>query len=543
MARSDAAPVTRRAFVLACLVLAMGLAAVEGTIVATAMPSIVAGLGGFEYYAWVFSSFLLAQAVSTPIFGRVADVYGRKPVLIWGLVVFLAASIACGFATTMPLLVAFRLFQGLGAGAIYPMVSTLAGDLYDVRERGRVQGYLASVWGISAVIGPVIGGALIAGPGWPWIFWFSVPLGIVAIFGLRAYLHESTDTRERSIDLAGAALFFVALSVGMLVLTQGPSWGLATSAVLLAVAVAFALAFSRRQRVAPEPLIGFDLWRDPLILVANVATFAAGLLMIGLVTYAPTYVQGVMGYSPTVAGLTLTAMSLGWPLASTLAGRLLVPWGPAWTARAGGAAALVGGVFYLLLSPERGPWWVAAGSFFVGVGMGFINTTMIVTIQTIVPWARRGVGTATNMLMRILGNAVGAAMLGGILNVALVRGVRSLETAAGGDAGGAAGAASGAAAGAAGAAGSTGAQASDVSEALRRIEQLMTRGEAGASVDGAAGAGASAGVGSPLAASALDADLLPVLVSGLHTVYVAVFVAAVLVFVLTWSLPRGRRLV
>ncbi|MFO7546598.1 MAG: MDR family MFS transporter [Trueperaceae bacterium] len=525
IAMTEPAPVTRRAFVLACLVLAMGLAAVEGTIVATAMPSIVAGLGGFEYYAWVFSAFLLAQAVSTPIFGRVADVYGRKPVLIWGLVAFLAASIACGFATSMPLLVAFRLFQGLGAGAIYPMVSTLAGDLYDVHERGRVQGYLASVWGISAVVGPVIGGALIAGPGWPWIFWFSVPLGIVAIFGLRAYLHESTDTRERSIDLTGAALFFVALSVGMLVLTQGPSWGLATSAVLVAVAVAFALAFSRRQRVAPEPLIGFDLWRDPLILVANVATFAAGLLMIGLVTYSPTYVQGVMGYSPTVAGLTLTAMSLGWPLASTLAGRLLVPWGPAWTARVGGAAALVGGVFYLLLAPERGPWWVAAGSFFVGAGMGFINTTMIVTIQTIVPWERRGVGTATNMLMRILGNAVGAAMLGGILNVALVRGVRSLDAAAGG------------------VSAAAGTEPADVSTALRRIEQLMTRGEVGAGVDGAAAVGAAApGMGSTLGASALDTELLPVLVAGLHTVYVAVFIAAVLVFVLTWSLPRGRRL-
>lgn len=486
--------VTRRPLVLACLVLVMALAAVEGTIVATAMPSIVAALGGFEYYAWVFSAFLLAQAVSTPIFGRAADVYGRKPVLVWGIVAFLAGSVACGLATVMPTLVAFRLVQGLGAGAIYPMVSTLAGDLYDVRERGRIQGYLASVWGISAIVGPLLGGAFLATVGWQWIFWFSVPLGIVAIFGLRAFLHERLATRERSIDVAGAGLFFVALSVTMLVLTQGVAWGVGASVGLIAVAASFGLLFARRQRVVAEPLLGVDLWRDPLILLANVATFAAGLLMIGLVTYAPTYVQGVMGYGPTVAGLTLTAMSLGWPIASTAAGRLVVPLGPAWTARLGGMAALAGGVFYLTLAPERGPAWVALGSFFVGVGLGFINTTMIVTIQTIVPWERRGVGTATNMLMRILGNAVGAALLGGILNLALLRGLANPD----------------------------GSGAADVQAALRRIEALL------------APEAAPGGV--------LDTDLLPVLVSGLHTVYIAVFVAAVLVFVLTWLLPRRRRL-
>lgn len=481
------APVTRRNYVLAFLMITMALAAIEGTIVATAMPSIVATLGGFELYSWVFAAYLLTQAISTPIFGRLADLHGRKPVLLSGIAVFLVASVACGFATSMPMLVGFRLLQGLGAGAIFPIVSTLAADLYEVRERGVVQAYLSSVWGIGAVLGPLLGGALVERAHWAWIFWFNVPFGIIAMLGIRAYLHEQVEPQRSQVDLPSAALMFVAIGSMMLVFTQGATWGLLPSAALLLGSGITGTLFIRRQRTSAEPLISSETWRDRLLLLANVVTFAAGALMIGLITYSPTYVQGVMGYSPTIAGLTLTTMSLGWTLASVAAGRLVVPLGPAATGRIGGVFAAAGGFLYLLLTPERGPWWVAGSSLTVGIGLGFVMTTMIVTIQSSVPWHRRGTATATNMLMRILGNSVGAALLGGILNIALTRYVRDLPGS---------------------------------ESVLTRIEGLLTPGT-----------GAQA-----------DQGLLDVLASGLHVVYVAVFVIGLSVLVLTWLLPRGRRL-
>ncbi len=470
------------------------LAAVEGTIVATAMPSIVASLGGFEYYSWVFAAYLLSQAIATPIFGRLADLYGRKNILIIGISAFLAASIACGFATSMPMLILFRLLQGLGAGSTMTIVSTLAGDLYDVRERGRVQAYLSSVWGVSAVVGPLLGGALVENAHWAWVFWFNVPIGIIAIIGIRAFLHEQPVARRAELDLVSATQLFVAVGSMMLLFTQGAAWGWLPTLGLAALSVITGARFFARQMRVPEPLISSETWSDRLLLLANLVTFAAGMLMIGLVTYSPTYVQGVMGYSPTIAGLTLTAMSLGWTTASVTAGRLVVPLGPAMTGRLGGLFAFIGGGMYLLLTPEKGPWWVAASSGVVGLGLGFVMTTTIVTIQSLVSWQRRGTATATNMLMRILGNSVGAAVLGGVLNMALNRAV-AVESAASGS-------------------------GLEREATMVQIEKLLTPG----------------------AEAIADDRLMGILVGGLHTVYVGVFVTGIVVVVLSFMLPRGRRL-
>lgn len=492
--RSQTGPTTRRGYVLVILMITAALAAVEGTIVATAMPSIVASLGGFEYYSWVFAAYLLSQAVSTPIFGRLADLHGRKNVLIIGIAAFLAASIACGFATSMPMLVVFRLLQGLGAGSTMTIVSTLAGDLFDVHERGRVQAYLSSVWGVSAVLGPLLGGALVEHAHWSWIFWFNVPIGIIAIVGLRLFLHETPVPRKADLDLVSAGLLFVAIGAMMLLFTQGPAWGWLPSLGLVVLSVVTGSRFFARQMRVPEPLISSETWSDRLLLLANLVTFGAGMLMIGLVTYSPTYVQGVMGYSPTVAGLTLTAMSFGWTLASVMAGRLVVPLGPAMTGRLGGVFAFLGGAMYLFLTPARGPWWVAASSAIVGLGLGFLMTTTIVTIQTLVSWQRRGTATATNMLMRILGNSVGAAFLGGILNLALNRAVATLPGASGDPA--------------------------ERARVLAQIESLLTPG----------------------AEVVADDALVGLLAGGLHVVYIGVFVTGIVVLLLAFALPRSRRL-
>jgi len=483
--------------VLAFLMTTMALGSIEGTIVATAMPSIVSTLGGFELFSWVFSAYLLTQAVFTPISGSLADTLGRKPVLLVSITVFLFASLACGFADSMPLLIAFRFLQGIGAAGINTMVVTLAGDLYTVRERGRVQAYLASVWGVSSVLGPLIGGVLVANVHWSWVFWFNVPFGIAALFGLSRFLHERIEKRERRLDLQGAAMLFVTMAGLMVLLNQGGSLIQPLRVGLGALTAAVAVWLVRRLVTVAGAILPLDLWRDRLILLANLSAFVAGIVMIGVISYAPAYVQGVMGYAPIIAGFALSTMSLGWPLASSTAGRLLIPVGPANVARMGGLAVVVGGTLYLFLRPELGPWWVAASSFAVGVGIGAINTASIVSIQSSVTWQRRATATAGNMLMRLLGNSAGAALLGGILNAAL----RSRIAAAG----------------------------ADVS--IADIERIMSP-EAAAGIPGVAGDG-------------LDATrelLQQLLAGGLHDAFLVVFLATALLLGLTLAWPRGRRL-
>ena len=203
---------------LATLMLSMFMGSIEGTIVATAMPDIVGSLGGFAYYSWVFSAYLLMQAVSTPIFGRLSDLYGRKPIFYTGVAIFLVGSILCGLATDMTWLIVFRFIQGLGAGGIMPVTMTIIGDIYDVEGRAKIQGWLASVWGVSSILGPLLGAVIVANFHWAWIFWLNIPFGILAVAGLALFLHENVEKKKRSIDWLGAFLFFVAISSLLMVL-------------------------------------------------------------------------------------------------------------------------------------------------------------------------------------------------------------------------------------------------------------------------------------------------------------------------------------
>jgi EmrB/QacA subfamily drug resistance transporter len=421
---SVAADKVRRPLVLVCIMLTVFMAAIEMTIVATAMPQIVGRLGGFELYGWVFAAVLLAQAATTVIFGKLADLYGRKPVLIAGIVIFLVGSIFCGFAVSMPMLIAFRIVQGLGAGSMQSVSMTIMGDLYTPEERTRVQGFVAAVWGISALIGPLAGGIIVERLSWPWIFWINIPFGIAAIAGLTMFLHERVEHRKSPIDYAGAFLVSVAIASLLLVLTIVGQPRIDMPALLLFAAL-FVVSIPLllwQERRAPDPIIALRLWLHRAIASANAATLAAGLTFMAATTFLPVYVQAVMGKSATTAGIALTVMAIGWPIAATISPRFYRRIGMQATARLGGVLVATGIAGFLLLRPDSSPLIAALASLVAGFGLGFLMVTCVVIVQGSVEWRERGSATAANVFARTLGNTMGASVLGSILNLALYRG-------------------------------------------------------------------------------------------------------------------------
>ncbi len=409
---------TNRPLVLASVMAAMFMIAIEATIVSTAMPQIAGQLGDLHLYAWVFSAFLLTQTATTVVFGKLSDLYGRRPVLLVGIAVFLVGSLLCGFATSIPLLIVFRLVQGVGAGAIQPIGITVVGDLYTAQERGKIQGYLASVWGVSSVIGPLAGGLIIQHASWAWIFWINLPIGAIAAAGFVLFLHEGVERQRRSIDVAGAALFTVAIASLMMALTEVGTSGSATLWPALVFVVAATL-FVVQERRAPDPMLDFRLWAQRPIATSNAATLLSGMTIIGLTTFLPMFVQGVMRQSPLVAGFALTMMVFGWPIGATLAAKNFVRFGLKPTLLFGAVLIPLGAVAFVVLGASSSPVVAGVGSTIMGFGMGFLSTACIVIIQDSVAWAQRGSATASNIFSRNLGSTLGATVLGTVLNYGL----------------------------------------------------------------------------------------------------------------------------
>ncbi len=413
----------QRPLVTAAVMAAMFVIAIEATIVATAMPQIAASLGDLHLYAWVFSSFLLTQTATTVIFGKLADVYGRRPILLAGLAVFTVGSLLCGTAHSMAALIVWRLVQGVGAGAIQPVAMTVVGDLYPAEERGRVQGWLASIWGISSVLGPLAGALIVSRLSWAWIFWINVPVCLLAAAGFVLFLHENVRVGRPSIDVAGAGLFALAIASLMTALTEaGAAGGHAVVSASVVLFVATAALFALRERSAPDPMIDIRLWGRRLLATVNLATLSSGMAIIGLSTFLPMYVQAVLGRSPLLAGFTLTAMVLGWPVGATAAARNFHRVGLRPTLLFGAALLPAGAACFLLLRPSGSPLVAGAGSLVMGLGMGFLSTAAIVMVQDSVGWAERGAATASNLFARNLGSTLGAVSLGALLDADLSRG-------------------------------------------------------------------------------------------------------------------------
>ena len=399
--------------------LTTGLAAIDATIVATAVPQIVHDLGGFAKFPWLFSVYLLTQSVLVPIYGRLADVFGRKPMLLFGISVFLVASVLCGSAWSMVSLIAFRGLQGIGAGAIIPMTTTIVGDLYAPADRGRIQGYISSVWGVSAIVGPTLGGVFAQYLSWRGIFFVNIPIGAGALWMLHHHLREKVERRTHRIDVAGALVLTVALTTLIFALLEGGvswSWRSTPSVALFAVAGTLLVAFLRVERAAAEPILPVWVLRSRILFSTNLAGFVIGAILIGLTSYVPTFAQRVVGVGAVVAGLAMAAMTVGWPIAATFSPKVYLRSGYRRTALLGGALATTGCLLFALFVDSSSVWRVAVASFVTGAGLGFSSVSTVVSAQSVVGWERRGVVTGTNMFIRSLGSAVGVAVFGSIVN-------------------------------------------------------------------------------------------------------------------------------
>ena len=396
------------------------MAAVEATIMATAMPSIAADLGGFGLFAWAFSAYMLAQAATIPIYGRLADIYGRRKVFYAGASLFLLGSTLCGFSHTMLQLVAFRALQGLGAGGVQPIANTIVGDIYTPVERARVQGMLSGVFGVSAIIGPSLGAFIVQYGDWPLVFWINLPIGVAAIAMIALFLPEHAKARQHEVDYLGSALLIVAVTSLMLLAMEGTALSGSSAIALSAVFLLTCVALVWHERRVTEPMLPLELWRNRVIVSSNVGSLITGLLMMGVTAYLPTYIQGEMGRGPDVSAVILALMSVVWVFGSTAAG-LYLPRSTYRQIATLGAVLLIAGAAVLIgLTPARGPGWAGVGAILIGVGMGFCNTTFMISVQTSVAWQQRGAATSSTMFLRFLGQSLGAALFAAVINASLL---------------------------------------------------------------------------------------------------------------------------
>lgn len=416
----DAVRARRR--VAAALMLGMGLAALDGTIVATAVPQIVGDLGGFAVFSWLFSGYLLAVTVTLPVYGKLSDTFGRKPVLVAGIILFLVGSVLCAAAWNMAALIAFRVVQGLGGGALQGTVQTIAADLYPLKERPKIQAKLSTVWATSAVAGPAVGGLLAAYADWRWIFLINLPVGAVALWLVVRHLHEPARPRPATrprVDWAGALAVFATGALLLTALVQGGvawPWLSAPSLGLLGASAAAAALTVVIERRAADPVIPGWVWRRRTIASVNLALGAMGLLMVAPTVFLPTYAQSVLGLGPIAAGFVLSVMTLSWPVAAALSDRVYNRIGFRRTAITGMSGALLVLLCFPLLPYPGAAWQPALLMLLLGATLGLFQLPLIIGVQSTVGWTERGTTTASVLFCRQVGQSLGAALFGAVAN-------------------------------------------------------------------------------------------------------------------------------
>ncbi len=400
------------------------MTAIEGTIVATAMPTIVGDLHGVSLMNWIVSIYLLTNAMATPIYGKFADKIGRKPVFLLGLLIFILGSAASGLSQSMPVLIICRAFQGVGAGAIMPVTFTIIADIYPYEKRAKVLGFNGSAWGIASVVAPLLGGFIVDSLSWHWIFFINVPIGLATMVLVALFFHEQHETVSAPVDFLGTlwlVLTLLLLMLGFQALA-GPHGGWGFAGLLAAAAITLWL-FVRREKQAEDPIIDLKLFQNRPFVVANVLAALVSGVVIGYETYMPMWVQGVLGMAASFGGFAITPSSLMWVIGSFVAGRLLTKMTPrrllTWA-----LADILGGVVVLALVPESTPYvafLVIAGV--LGFGFGIVITSTTVRAQAVVKPTEVGVATSFNTLSRTLGQTLMVSLYGVVLNLRMAQGV------------------------------------------------------------------------------------------------------------------------
>jgi EmrB/QacA subfamily drug resistance transporter len=413
----------QRWFVVVGVMTGMFVAALEATVVGTAMPTVIASLGGLSHYSWVFSAYIVTSTVTVPVWGKLSDLYGRRLMYQLGIAVFLVGSMLSGMAMTMPQLIIFRAIQGLGAGAIIPLSMTIIGDTFTVEERAKMQAFFSGVWGFSSVIGPVIGGIITDQLSWRWVFYINLPIGIVTALIIGFSLKEPKRTQKPSIDYAGALLLMVAISLLMLGLVEGGS-SLATlfspeNLIILGGGIILLIIFGWVETRAKDPIIPFGLFRNRTIAVSVAAGFLAGVSMFGAISFIPLFAQASLGSTATEAGSLITPLLLSWITFSVIGGRLMLKIGYRLLTLAGFFVMTLGFVLLALFNKETARFWLYFDLVLIGAGLGMTMLTLLIAVQQAVERAKLGVATSLNQFSRAIGGAFGVAIMGAFLTAGL----------------------------------------------------------------------------------------------------------------------------
>jgi EmrB/QacA subfamily drug resistance transporter len=393
----------------------MALGALEATVVGTAMPTVIATLGGLSHYSWVFSAYLLTSTATVPIWGRLSDLYGRRRLYLSGIVIFLIGSALCGVSTSMPQLIAARTIQGLGAGAIIPLSMTIIGEMYTLAERARTQAAFSSVWGVASVLGPLVGGYITDALSWRWVFFLNLPLGSLALVVIALAYPPRRQAGAVRVDWPGAALLFAGTSSLLIALSDDggtAGWWFAAAVILLG-------AFAVVEHRTADPLLPVDLFLNPLVARTCGVVFLIGASMFGSIAFIPLFVQAVMGGTATEAGQGLTPLFLGWVVMSVMAARLTPRVGYRRIAGAGALLLTIGSTALSFLNAHSSRQALLADGLLLGGGMGLLMLSTLLAVQHGVHRSRLGIATSLNQFSRSIGAAVGVAAMGALLTRSL----------------------------------------------------------------------------------------------------------------------------
>lgn len=406
----------RRWAVTAGVMTGMFIAALEATVVGTAMPTVIASLGGLSHYSWVFSAYLVTSTVTVPVWGKLSDLYGRRLLYQIGIGIFLLGTLLSGLSTSMTQLIVFRAIQGLGAGALIPLGMTIIGDTFTVEERAKMQAYFSGVWGLSSIIGPIVGGFITDQINWRWVFFVNLPIGVVAALIIGFALREPKQRNRPSIDYAGAILLMVAISLLMLAMVEGGTGLFSPENMLIFAGAAVLLCiFVLVELRARDPIIPFDLFRNKTISIAIAAGFLGGVAMFGAISFVPLFAQGSLGFSATAAGSLLTPLMLAWVSMSIIGGRLMLRVGYRLITIVGYSSLTLGFIMLALFDRHTNIIWLYLDLITIGTGLGLSMLTLLIVVQQAVEKSKLGVATSLNQFSRSIGGAVGVAIMGAIL--------------------------------------------------------------------------------------------------------------------------------